>query len=146
MKNGILHRHTCSLCRSGSGRVIYECDYERDPVRKYVEKFYSSQGRGADISRLSGVVFCLVECDRCELLYQKFVPIDDLAYEIYEKWIDPDVVIERRKISDGIDHYSEIASEVMALIKVFDAPPSNLKFLDFGKKEISFYFSILVRI
>lgn len=124
-------RDRCPVCSSKDVKALYERPYNKEPIRGYLESFYFSQG-GVEFRYLENAYYSLFECQNCLLIYQKYIPNDELMYKIYEEWIDPDLSFIRHLERDDLQYYSYIAQEIMQIVAYFSKIPSELNFFDFG--------------
>lgn len=70
-------REECPACTSKSFRTIYQSEYDKPPIKDYLEKFYSSQGM-VEFEYLEGANYVLCDCNDCGLIFQKDIPNDSL--------------------------------------------------------------------
>lgn len=124
-------RTNCPSCGSKRCVELYKAKYTEPPISTYLNDFYNSQG-GVEFSYLVGESFVLDECSDCGLVYQRDIPNDFLMKKLYDEWIDPAIVLGERIKTFRIDYYSRLAREIETIVKYFDLPPTELKFLDFG--------------
>jgi SAM-dependent methyltransferase len=126
-----IERQFCPVCKSKKNKTIYSCGFLEQPVKEYLESFYSSQG-GIEFDYLQGGEFILQECGDCGLIFQKQVLSDLLMRKLYEEWIDFKIDLASFRSLDGGIYASVIFSEIKMLIDYFKEPPGNLSFFDFG--------------
>lgn len=124
------NREKCPGCNSTDNSQIYSISYLDEDIRKYLKDFYTQQG-SIDFDYLKNVDFVLLKCKNCELVFQKYIPNDELMYILYEKWINPEYNLSLIQ-NFGIEYYEKNAFEIIDLIRYFNQKPANLKFLDFG--------------
>ena len=123
-------RRQCPACKSEEYKEIYSCQFNKSPIKEYLESFYLPQGR-VEFEYLTHSIFILIECNHCGLIYQQEIANDFLMAKIYEEWIDPVKTFELSK-TNALDDYMYYAQEIIPIISYFNALPSQLKFLDFG--------------
>ena len=70
-------------------RTIYQSEYDKPPIKDYLEDFYSPQGM-VEFEYLEGASYVLCECNVCGLIFQRDIPNDSLMERLYERWIDPE--------------------------------------------------------
>ncbi len=129
--SNFIQRQFCPACRSKKNKTIYSCGFLEQPIKEYLESFYSSQG-GIEFNYLQGGEFILEECGDCGLIFQRQVLNDLLMHKLYEEWIDPEIDLASfRSLNSGI-YASNILSEIKMLIDYFRQTPGNLSFFDFG--------------
>lgn len=126
-----VRREECPACASGNFRTIYQCQYDRSPIKDYLVDFYSPQGM-VEFEYLKEATYILCECDVCGMIFQRDIPNEFLMERLYEHWIDPQKVFSQHSDKEGLEYYSHYAQEIMQIIAYFGKDPSSLNFLDFG--------------
>lgn len=131
MNTNFIEREICPVCFCDETTAIQTKDYCERQIRDYLINFYSPQGK-VELEFLDGAQYILQECSSCELIYQRFIPNNELTFRLYEKWIDPKVVYEMYERSYPLSYYTYYASIVEAIINHFGKNPGQLKVLDFS--------------
>jgi 2-polyprenyl-3-methyl-5-hydroxy-6-metoxy-1,4-benzoquinol methylase len=126
-----VERKACPSCRSIDVQDFYRSPLDENPIKKYLETFYSPQG-GIDFNYLSGGSYILAECSTCGLIFQKEILSEALLEKLYGEWIDPSLVSAQHILEDDLQHYASISQEVMQIISCFNSVPAKLDFFDFG--------------
>jgi 2-polyprenyl-3-methyl-5-hydroxy-6-metoxy-1,4-benzoquinol methylase len=124
-------RHECPACGGMSFSTLYSCAYLEDPVRQYLRDFYDPQG-GVDLEYLRGGNYTLCQCEDCSLVFQREILDADGMQLLYEKWIDPDKVVELYESDYPLEYYREYAAVAYQVTDFFKRPPRALRFFDFG--------------
>lgn len=124
-------RRKCPCCGSGVCSELYRVQYCSDPMREYLISFYSPQG-GVEFEYLQDQDYVLVECAECGLVYQREIPNEFLMRKLYEEWIDPQKCFDLYERTRGIRYFDNLSSEIVRIVRLFDRPPMDLKFLDFS--------------
>lgn len=122
-------RELCPVCESDPGTLIFSCHYCADPIRKYLEEFYSGR---VDFELLRNAKYELRLCSNCSAVWQCETPDDSVLKLLYGNWIDPDRVLDTYHKSDDLDVLGRYAQEVVMLISYFGKTPGELEMLDFG--------------
>lgn len=123
--SGFVERKECPACGRSPSRTVYSRGYQTPEMLLYMEHAY--HGR-APVDKLLGGSYEICECNRCSLVYQRFVPDPEMAALLYDGWIDP--VRSRqwhdsgRTVMNGI--YEDRISFVVRLIG------STKRTLDYG--------------
>lgn len=129
-----IERKECPVCKQNDGSKIFSLPYESIEMQNYIKQFYLSQGDIKDFSVFKDVEYELIHCENCDLIYQKFIPDNDLMFKLYEEYISPE--IKKQEIFNGgrykIDYFQNLSSEIEFLIKKSKIEPVKIKFLDFG--------------
>ena len=123
-------RDGCPVCDNKLGKQRYSIEYNGDDVVTYLEDFYSKQGC-VEHDYLKEALYSLIECTNCGLVYQEFIPNDDLMYRLYEKWIDPDKVKEEHE-RFPLWYYENYSKQLINLLSYFNKTPNEIQCLDFG--------------
>lgn len=126
-----VERKKCPACASTDFNLIYQSPYDQDPIKQYLDDFYSVQG-AVEHHYLSGAMYVLCECTRCGLLFQRDIPNDHLMERLYDHWIDPKKVFALNSQEQDLAYYARNAQEVMRMVAFSGKEPSSLKVLDFG--------------
>jgi|LSQX01.1.fsa_nt_gb SAM-dependent methyltransferase len=122
------HRGECPVCQGTGARRLLELPYDRGPVYRYLKRYYEEKGR-FEGEYLEGAVYRVVECARCGLLYQEFVPTDALLDRVYGVWIDPVAAAARSEAPRGARVLNLVAE--LALLYHWRRG-ARLKVLDYG--------------
>ena len=103
--------------------------YHSDLMRSYLESFYGPTPLEPIMEAAAGVDYVLLECPDCALIFQEYVPGDQLLGELYEKWLDP-VTSELHSREKALE--PRLALQVLEIIDHVDRPPNEIRILDFG--------------
>ena len=137
MNTWFLRREECPVCASSQFRTIYQCQYDKSPLKEYLIDFYSPQGM-VEFDYLEGASYVLCDCDACGLIFQRDIPNDHLMERLYNHWIDPKKTFKKHLdddgnlVQDGLEYFSVYAQEIMQFITYLGKNPSSLNFCDFG--------------
>lgn len=126
----LIEREQCPFCAGAPGAVLYSIPYADAALHSYLEGFYND-GEGVEHALLDGGSYTVVECSKCEGLYQHEIPDDGLMIRLYDHWINPEAAL-RRRISNPLDYYASHNAEIMQLLAMLDKPPGQVRVLDFG--------------
>ena len=129
--NYFLERSHCPACGSRQQAEIYSYPLTASPLREYLLDFYTPQG-SINLALLGNAQFTLDECLECGLIYQRFIPNDELMRILYDVWLDPATDYESTEMAYPVQMYVAIAQEITTLIAYLDMRPSQLRFFDFG--------------
>ncbi|WNC87938.1 class I SAM-dependent methyltransferase [Thermosynechococcus sp. QKsg1] len=122
-------RKECPACGSAAFQIIYEAEYDRPPIKDYLNDFYSGR---VEFDYLEGAVYILCECDVCGMIFQRDIPNKTLMERLYDHWINSKESFKEHQESTGLDYYSCYVKEIMQIISYFNEKPFRLNFLDFG--------------
>ncbi len=130
IKNNIINRNFCPVCKVEDNIILYECLFTEYPVKEYLTRFYSTQG-GVELNYLENAKYILCKCNNCDLVYQKEILSEALMERLYENWINPVLVFEAQKMLP-ISHYASWAQEIFQIMSYIKKIPSEIRFFDFG--------------
>lgn len=81
-------RKKCPACEAENFKILYTADYDKGPIKEYLDDFYSEQGI-IEYDYLKGAQYVLCECLSCGLIFQKDIPNAFLMDRLYDHWLDP---------------------------------------------------------
>lgn len=120
-------RISCPACLGVDLRVVYEEPYRGPGVSGYLARQY--QGRAS--RAVDDCVYTLCSCNACGLVFQKYVPSEQLLAELYNAWI-PGTAQERAKDGQTLEEYRYLSEQVQFLIQHSGVAAGELDVLDFG--------------
>jgi hypothetical protein len=120
-------REHCPCCHSTKYRTLYSESFTEDSIKKYLDTHY--QGRVS--FDFDGYLYELAQCQNCTLVYQIYVPKDQLLAEIYDVWI-PKNSREQLLRTYYLEYYRYLSEQIQFIIQHFNLPPHEIKVLDFG--------------
>ena len=126
-----LRREECPACAADNFKPIYQMPYDQPPIKDYLIDFYSRQGI-VEFEYLVGATYALCKCAVCGMIFQRYIPNDDLMKRLYDHWIDPSKAFRQHQQQADLGYYSYFIQEIMQIIAYFQKNPSALSFLDFG--------------
>ncbi len=123
----LTQRDRCPVCTSDQTRVLLDHPYGHDPIRAYLDTFYDGR---FDLSRVEGERYVLNRCERCLLVFQKFVPESELLNYLYGEvaLADRDELSRSR----GLLIRQVYGHQMEQVIKYWNRDPAALNVLDFG--------------
>lgn len=128
-------RINCPVCGEAKNlQTLYSTSYQNETIKKHIVGFYSNQGGQIDYSVLEKENYSLIFCPSCRLVYQKSIPNSDLMFELYEKYINPE--IKQNELSDNNkyseEYFSLLRNEIKFLKSHCFQKSEKIKFLDYG--------------
>ena len=130
-QENFIERSSCPSCNSGSLTRLLCRSYEDPLIQKYLVEFYTLQGY-VEPEFLKGVDYVIEKCADCALIFQRFVPNEEMMVRIYEHWIDPVLTFEQFERSHEYSYYLDYATTIDAVIRFIGRIPSKIKILDFA--------------
>jgi hypothetical protein len=89
----LIERSICPCCQSDQFEIVYTISYLDSQIRKYLFDFYKPQGN-PNLEFLD-LDYVLARCNKCELLFQKYIPDDISLIELYSEWINKEIVFDK---------------------------------------------------
>lgn len=128
----LVRRTACPVCHAplAATTEIYRLGYGSPTMRAYFSSFYEPQG-SPEPDRLADEVFILRRCDDCSLVFQVAVPSNHFSYDLYERWINPDLAFVLDREARDADYHARMARELSAVLVHLRAQ-RPLKVFDFG--------------
>lgn len=123
----MLLRKTCPSCSLDNFQSLYSCAYA--DLKDYITNSYTGV---VDYKPLENETFCVNKCLNCGLIYQQYIPDDELLGELYDKWIDPVRAKKRHFSNVDLQHRLNLCRDVSTLVNYFNRSPSDIKVFDFG--------------
>ena len=122
----LYERHACPVCDAPARTPFYSRPYNADPVRGYLRHFYGGQ---LDEEALKHHDFDLCRCDKCGLVFQRWVPNEALLEYVYGQLAkaQPDVVASHR----GLPVRLRYQYDIERVLRYFGGD-SGTRVLDFG--------------
>lgn len=118
-------RRTCPACRALGDAPIVDLAFNEDPIRDYILTFY---GGRIDPGWLMAGRYTVIDCPSCGLLYQRYVPGDELLTKIYDDRTEGDAEAGRQH--HGFHVRRGYAFQIEQLMKYFDG--ESIEVLDYG--------------
>ncbi len=124
-------RKSCPVCGSVNHQMLFTCLMTKEPVRAFIQSHYQKQGK-VDFTYLEGTDYTLLECDNCNLIYQRQAPTEVMLDVIYNEMVDPSFLIQLTTRSMTLQGFEEIAGELSVLMSLIGKSPANTQILDYG--------------
>lgn len=129
-QTAFLKRSDCPVCQSVKWKPLYQKPYGFEPLRRYLYRTYSALDPET-LAPWQDVMYSLVECQECNLIFQEYVPSEGVMNTLYEGWIDPEKALAQQQ-SYGLSYYSFYSQDILQILAYINRPPASLKVFDFG--------------
>ncbi len=127
-----IERTSCPVCSSpASSNSLYSVPFSSEKIVNYLDSFYLPQG-SVNHNYLANAQYELVKCNTCELVYQRYIPNDFLMGLLYEKWIDPNIILKKNVLNYSLQYFKKNAEELCTILEHLTKKSSTVKMLDFG--------------
>lgn len=125
---GFVERSVCPVCCSADSILRVQSTIGSPKVWEFVQTYY--QGRVRDES-IKAMPYEIAECKQCNLLYQKQILNDFGMFQLYEKWINNEDSLNKRKLAD-LHYYTTKALRMHQIIELINKSPHEIRVLDYG--------------
>ena len=121
-------RSSCPVCKENRTKQIFSLPYNSREMIDFLKRYYKGT---IDIKKLYGRHYNLLECQKCNLIFQEQIPNKKFSQELYENYIDK---YDSLKKKDNYDKkYNKKLFYEMGLIKnIFKKKNEEISILDFG--------------
>ncbi len=82
-KHQFNERCVCPACGSSVPIEIFNARFDSSPILNYIENYYGAN----KISELSECVYQLDKCQKCKLVYQRYIGDEVFLSELYGNWL-----------------------------------------------------------
>ncbi len=79
-----VQRTFCPACDHTKFTKVYSTSYKDPHLVGYLHRLYDKQGK-IEFDYLEGADFILQECDNCKLVFQEYIPGDQLMVKLYDQ-------------------------------------------------------------
>jgi len=100
-------------------------------MKEFLQAAYASRG-GARPKDLEGEAYEILACVSCGFIFQKYVPGETFARELYGEWIDGETLFKNKFSKYPLAHFDSVAATVRSVMALSDHLPREIRFLDFG--------------
>ena len=121
-------REACPLCGTGNAAVLSDISYTDPELRAFIESFYAGR---VNVDALAQGSYRVVQCGRCDFVYQDPI-LDDAGMQmLYRDWVDQERSLGKKQNAPA-KLYQQYAGQLKTLSQLFDKLPSQTRVLDFG--------------
>ena len=122
--NLLLKRQACPVCKSQKLKDIYSSSYKFTPIHNYISNAY---GKNCDTSQIQENIYSLLQCQKCDLIFQEYIPSPELMNQLYETSCSPHFYS-----GHNISYYTIYTQDIIQLLSFLGKAPTKVKILDFG--------------
>jgi hypothetical protein len=123
-----LLRCNCIICDSDKDcSVIYKRKVTDVNLLNFLINYYTN----LNINLLQKYEYIILYCKECDFYWQKFIPNEQLLFELYEVWIEPEVSKKKAFLS-LLKYRKRVEGIFNSFIKSRINKKTPLKFLDYG--------------
>ena len=123
-------RIECPACASREQlAVLVRLPYSSGQIFDWVSTYYAKKGM-FEAGYLEGASYTLLECRKCTLLFQQFVPDKNFLQRLYGVWVNPEAAIARDRQGTRAHKLIHYLSELWLL--QYWGKGRQLKILDYG--------------
>ena len=122
-------RPKCPLCASKKFKILFSAPLDSGNIWLFLQDFY---GGRPERQKLKGGRYELRHCTCCGLVYQAETPTEKLAEDLYERWIDAQKSLEKKRLAPPSLQRKYTRQCRVAAKLLGAASGSGMKALDFG--------------
>ena len=119
-------RKKCPICDSLNHKSIYSLPYKDKRIQNFLELYYNNK---LPLNLVLEHNYNLLECNKCKLIFQQFIPDKEFSIKLYENYISSQESLKKKeeKLSNFTKRYQ---NEIKLIKEIF----KNKKFsvLEFG--------------
>ena len=97
MQNYIEKKY-CEICNT-KGVEVYKISFKDFKIKDFFNNFYGIDNTKFLYEFVKDMDYTLIACKKCQYLWQLNQPIEELAFNLYEKIIDKDESFEKSQNS-----------------------------------------------
>ena len=124
----LIERKKCPYCKSINLKFLYRANYNTNIFKNFFVEYYNNK-EILDILKFN--VYEISECIKCNGLFQKFIPDNNLSYYVYEKLISYKKSFNKKK-NIALTNYKEYLLDSEIIKKLFKKENNQIKILEFG--------------
>ncbi len=92
----LIERTECPICSYQKFKSLYKISYNNEKLIYFLNEYYQKR---APINLIKNNYYELLECSKCKLIFQKYIPDDELSYTLYDKIISPEESLKKKLLS-----------------------------------------------
>ncbi|MDX6711018.1 MAG: hypothetical protein QOH96_2034 [Blastocatellia bacterium] len=123
-----VYRSCCPVCSNDKKRLLVNEPFDDGPIYEHIREYYKKKGL-FEPHYLEGAFYRVVECTDCRLIFQEFVPNDELLCRIYAHWTFPEAAATRNLENLGSNVQQYVKEQL--LLKYW-SNDRKLRVLDYG--------------
>jgi hypothetical protein len=124
-------RTRCPVCAGSSSEEVYRSPLSEPPIRLMIEDHYKEQGT-VNWPLICGTDYVVLQCNNCKLIYQKYVPNDDVLEDLYSRWISKEGLTRFEHGMLTTPNFRQIAGELEYLFHMTGKKAGDISLLDYG--------------
>ncbi len=124
----LIERSKCPYCEEIKFNSLYKKNYNSEILQLFFHKYYKNDEIK---SILKSNIYEITECIKCNGLFQKYIPDENLSYFLYEKLISSDESFNKKK---NIIHtnFKEYSLDAEIIKNLLNKKNNEIKILEFG--------------
>lgn len=127
MNINFIERTNCPLCESTDQIELTSVPYKSDALWKELRHSYGDRVVDKDFDQTD---FTLIECKKCDLIYQKYIPNNSILSDIYRSEEIQDESFYHEDFDQ--EKYLDYSREILTILNYLKKSPQHCKVLDFG--------------
>ena len=121
----LIERTNCPVCLSKKYKTLFNISYNDEKILAFLNEYYKKR---MPINLLKNFDYQLVECLECKLIFQKYIPDDELSNELYDKIISSEESLKKKLEKKDLN--LKYDNEISLIKNIFKN--KKIKVLEFG--------------
>ncbi len=92
----LIERTKCPICFNQKFKSLYKISYNSENLLNFLDEYYK---KTVLTDLLKDDYYELLECDKCKLIFQKYIPDDEFSYMLYDEIISSEESLKKKLFS-----------------------------------------------
>lgn len=121
----LIERTNCPVCFNSDYKILFSISYRDEKILAFLNEYYKNK---MPVHLLNDFHYQLSECNKCKLIFQKYIPDEEFSNELYDKIISSEASLKKKL--DSKDLNSRYDKEINLIKNIFKN--KKIKVLEFG--------------
>lgn len=121
----LIERTNCPVCSNSKFKILFSISYKDEKVLKF---FYDYYNGNMPTNFFDKYDYQLLECNNCQLIFQKNIPDKEFSNELYDKIISPEKSLQKKMDSKNLN--LKYDNEIRLIKRIFKN--KKIRILEFG--------------
>ena len=121
----LIERTNCPVCFNSDYKILISISYRDEKILAFLNEYYKNK---MPVHLLNDFHYQLAECNKCKLIFQKYIPDEEFSNELYDKIISSEASLKKKL--DLKDLNSRYDKEINLIKNIFKN--KKIKVLEFG--------------
>lgn len=126
----LIERTCCPSCNNKDLKELFSLNYIDQKMTDFLENFYG-KSKMYFFKNIKNEKYILNECNRCEMIFQKFIPDKKFGMELYENIVNQDQSFKKKE-SLEVKNFKEYFNDAIMIENILKKKNKDIDILDFG--------------